>query len=345
MDTDDETGGKNGEKGGRNEAEGENVNVVLPTGGSDDLDGNRTQREAVGCTDAIEGFHDSVTGQDLMETGWSVKNLDLGVMETTGNNTGTTAQYDGEPTESDVIYNLDGSVGFRDRSLGGKFVLVGGGRRKLEVSGNSRAQMGNSTVTAATTAKADTNTATNKAHEANQKAIMDSVLREKGRFELEKRQLGIKPTISLAAQISKGEVGLSSIGKLSMLGQPKAIAEKVQNVKPGARTIQTGAIRDATAANSRQSAKVHNNIANGTGSKNSARIGGKGGGSSFRSSDKDDGSGKVCSSKSNNRVDIANGNNQHGKTNSRIVYNIRTRNNAYSQLRFGTTIKRIRNER
>jgi hypothetical protein len=120
MDTEEETGEKSGGKGVEYEADGENVNVAASTGDSDDLDGNRTQREAVRCTDAIEGSHDSVTGQDLMETGWSAKNLDLGVMETTGNNTGTTAQYDGEPTESDVIYNLDGSVGFRDRSLGGE---------------------------------------------------------------------------------------------------------------------------------------------------------------------------------------------------------------------------------
>jgi hypothetical protein len=91
MDADDETGGKNGVKGGRNEAEGENVNVVLPTGGSDDLDGNRTQREAVRHNDAIEGTHDSVTGQDLTETGWPAKNLELGVMETTGDNKGKTA--------------------------------------------------------------------------------------------------------------------------------------------------------------------------------------------------------------------------------------------------------------
>jgi hypothetical protein len=260
MDTEEEIGEKSGGKGVEYEADGENVNVAASTGDSDDLDGNRTQREAVRCTDAIEGSHDPVTGQDLMETGWSAKNLDLGAMETTGNNTGTTAHYDGEPTESDVIDNLDGSVGFRDGSLGGKFVLVGGERRAEEAPGNSMARTGNATATAAMVAKADTDTAANKEHEANQKAIMDGVMREKARFEKEKRRLGLKPTISLAAQISNGEVGSSGIGKLSMLGTPKAMTKMAPNNKHGTKTTQMGAIQDATAANSRQSTKVHNNI-------------------------------------------------------------------------------------
>jgi hypothetical protein len=257
MDTEEEMGEKSGGKGVEYEADGENVNVAASTGGSDNLDGNRTQRKAVRCTDAIEGSHDPVTGQDLTETGWSAKNLDLGAMETTGNNTGTTAHYDGEPTESDVIYNLDGSVGFRDRSLGGEFVLVGGGRRKLEAPGNSMARTGNATATAA---KADTDTAANKEHEANQKAIMDGVMREKARFEMEKRRLGLKPMISLAAQISKGEVGSSGIGKLSMLGTSKAMTKMAPNNKHGMKTIQTGATREATAVNNRQRASVHSNI-------------------------------------------------------------------------------------
>jgi hypothetical protein len=57
MDTEDDTGEKSGGKGVEYEAEGENVMVAAPTGSSDDLDGNRTQREAVWCTYAIEGSH------------------------------------------------------------------------------------------------------------------------------------------------------------------------------------------------------------------------------------------------------------------------------------------------
>jgi hypothetical protein len=72
--------------------------------------------------------------------------------------------------------------------------------------------------------------------------------------------LGLKPTISLAAQISKGEVGSSGISKLSMLGQPKAMAKKEQNTKLGTETTQTGATREATAVNNGQRANVHSNI-------------------------------------------------------------------------------------
>jgi hypothetical protein len=241
MDADNETGGKNGVKGDRNEAEGENVNVVLPTGSSDDLDGNRTQREAVRHNDAIEGTHDSVTGQDLTETGWPAKNLELGVMETTGE----TAHYDGEPTESDVIYNLDGSVGFRDRSLGGEFVLVGGGRKKLEGPDTEKATMGKMTVAA------DTDAATRMEYETNQKAIADAVILEKARFEMERRRLGPQPMSSLAAQISKGEVGSRGIGKLSMLGPAKTTTKTAANNQLRARKTQTEANRDTQVAENR----------------------------------------------------------------------------------------------
>jgi hypothetical protein len=68
MDTEEETGEKSGRKGVEYKADGENVNVAALTGGSDDLERNCTQRKAVWCTDAIESSHDSMTGQDLMET-------------------------------------------------------------------------------------------------------------------------------------------------------------------------------------------------------------------------------------------------------------------------------------
>jgi hypothetical protein len=207
MDADDETGGKNGEKGGRNEAEGENVNVVVPTGANDDLDANRTQVNEGHSNDRITGMHDSRGEQYLRETGWSAKNSELGVMETTGNSTGATARYDGEPTESDVIDKLDGSVGFRDRSQGGEFVLVEGGRRKLEAPGTMRAPSGKTMGTANT---ADTELASRKEYETNQKAISDAVMKEKERFEMESQRLGLKQTTSLATQISKGKVGSSS---------------------------------------------------------------------------------------------------------------------------------------
>jgi hypothetical protein len=87
MDADDETGGKKGGKGGRNEVEGENVNVVLPMGDSDDLDANGTQVNKGHSNDGIAGMHDLTGGQYLRETGWSAKNLELGAMETTGNDT------------------------------------------------------------------------------------------------------------------------------------------------------------------------------------------------------------------------------------------------------------------
>jgi hypothetical protein len=82
------------EKGGRNEAEGENVNVVLPTGDSDDLDANRMQVNVANSNDGTAGMHDSTDGQDLTETGWSAKNLSLGAMETTNHNKGMTMHYD-----------------------------------------------------------------------------------------------------------------------------------------------------------------------------------------------------------------------------------------------------------
>jgi hypothetical protein len=148
--------------------------------------------------------------------------LELGAIETTGNNTGsntgTTVNYNGEPTESGFIYNLEGSVGYRDRSLGGKFVLVGGGRRKLEAPGTMSASIGKTTATVDTT---DTKLAAMNQHEAKQKAIAKALMKEKGRFKMESRRLGLKPSSSLATQISKGEVGSSGIGKLSMLGPAK----------------------------------------------------------------------------------------------------------------------------
>jgi hypothetical protein len=43
MAVDDETGGKNGEKGVENETEGENVEMAVSTGNNDDFDANSTE--------------------------------------------------------------------------------------------------------------------------------------------------------------------------------------------------------------------------------------------------------------------------------------------------------------
>jgi hypothetical protein len=75
-------------------------------------------------------------------------------------------------------------VGYRDRSLGGKFVLVGGGRRKLEAPGTMSASIGKTMATVDTT---DMRLAAMNQHEAKQKAIAKALMKEKGRFKMESR--------------------------------------------------------------------------------------------------------------------------------------------------------------
>jgi hypothetical protein len=58
-------------------------------------------------------------------------------MKTVSAAMGTMIQCYGEPTEKDVVYNLDGTIAFGDRSLGGKFVMAGR-NKKGRTSANSK---------------------------------------------------------------------------------------------------------------------------------------------------------------------------------------------------------------
>jgi hypothetical protein len=123
METDDGTGEKNDEKGVETKVGGKIVNVVASTGDSDDLDGNRALGEVQGDCEGIDGIRDTSDGQDLTELGHAAKEARLDTTAATST-TSTTTGYDGEPTENDVVERFDGSVAWKDRSLGGEFVAV-----------------------------------------------------------------------------------------------------------------------------------------------------------------------------------------------------------------------------
>jgi hypothetical protein len=92
------------------------VNVVLPMGDSDDLDANRAQRKVPEDCEGKVCDWECDKGQDLMATGQSTKDSSLEEMDT-DSTTGGTTQYDSEPTESDAVDKLDGSIGWRERHV------------------------------------------------------------------------------------------------------------------------------------------------------------------------------------------------------------------------------------
>jgi hypothetical protein len=125
MDAEDEFGKKSGGKGAKNEAGGENMEMVVSTGDNDEADGNRAQRLVVQKYEGNVGDRDC---QDSKRDNlWTTKIGNLGTWDTgTWDNTAsTTMQTDGEPRESDVIDNLSGSISFRDRSFGREFLMAG----------------------------------------------------------------------------------------------------------------------------------------------------------------------------------------------------------------------------
>jgi hypothetical protein len=88
------------------------------------------------------------------------ENCDLGTWET-GNTATRKKLYDGEPTESDVVDNVSGSIGFTDRSFGGKFVTAG--RKKSSMTSANKTTMMVKAATAAAKAAAAAATAMKRA--------------------------------------------------------------------------------------------------------------------------------------------------------------------------------------
>jgi hypothetical protein len=133
-----EIGEKSGGKGAKNEAVGENVEAGLSAGDSDEVNENCTQHQALQKQEGKVCDRDRSDGQ--RDEQQSMKIGSLGTWDTgtwdTSNTSSAMMQADGEPNESDVVYNLSGSIGFSDRSFGSKFLMPG--KKKTGVTSASK---------------------------------------------------------------------------------------------------------------------------------------------------------------------------------------------------------------
>jgi hypothetical protein len=82
-------------------------------------------------------------------------------------------------------------------------------------------------------------------------------MKEKARFEMERRRLEPKPTGALVTMISNGEVGTSGIGKLSMLGSAKALDKLVPKVTVGVKKTQMVASNEGVTGQHGQIPNAH----------------------------------------------------------------------------------------
>jgi hypothetical protein len=273
--TDEGTGEKNGGKGVEIKAGGKNVDLVLSAGDSDDLDGNSTRNKDHGDCEGNDGDRNKTDGQVLTVLGHGAKEPSAGAM-ITGGTTITETLYDGEPKESDVIYNLNGSIGFGDRSLGGEFLTVG------------KKNMGKaSATTTATTVQTVSATAVSKVGSADgatalivptdkdedkKMTPMEQMMREKERMDRVRREFGIERCnlaafapkrlslaaplqTSLAASLASGGTGSAGIGKLTML-QSKTASKKAVTVEMKVdKTPKLNATSNEVEAQNHQSAR------------------------------------------------------------------------------------------
>jgi hypothetical protein len=244
MDEDEETEEKSKGKGAETEAGQENVNVVLPTGDSDDLDGNRAQRELLEDCEGNDGDQERVDGQDLMATGRSAKNSNWGDMDVDGT-TGTTTQYDGEPKESDVVDNLDGSIGWRDRSLGGEFLIPG--KKK---SGSTSVLKKATTVTIAEETKRSKQSTRELATKEEDRKMTpeEFIMGEKCRMERARREFGTNQPKTSASTRASGGPAASDIAKLTILQSKKEAKKTTSRAVAGSKKTKLEIIREEVAA-------------------------------------------------------------------------------------------------
>jgi hypothetical protein len=122
----------------KNETEGENVETTVSTGDNHDFDANSTEVTVVHSNDRNAGTNDLTGGNYSMETERLSKSLSWGAMKTVSATMGTIEQCDGEPTEDEVVYNRDGTIGFW-RAVTGRQILDGGKEKERH---NKREQHG-----------------------------------------------------------------------------------------------------------------------------------------------------------------------------------------------------------
>jgi hypothetical protein len=172
MDAEDEFGEKSGGKGAKNETGGENMEMVVLTGDNDEADGKRSQRQVV------QKYEGNVGDRDYQDSKrdnlWTTKIGNFGTWDTgTWDNTAsasTTMQTDGEPTESDVIDNVSGSISFRDRSFGREFLMAG--KKKSSASTTTKTATAAAAAAMATAAAATVKTMMKKASAATRMATI-----------------------------------------------------------------------------------------------------------------------------------------------------------------------------
>jgi hypothetical protein len=82
--------------------------------------GNITNKRCWESAKGSSGYCEHSNGEELFLFGQSVKNSNLRAMNT-GDTTIMAMESSGEPTESNVVENLDGSLGFHDRTFSGEF--------------------------------------------------------------------------------------------------------------------------------------------------------------------------------------------------------------------------------
>jgi hypothetical protein len=237
---DEETGGKNGGKGVENETEGENVEMVESTGDNDDFDANSTEVTVVHSNDGNAGTNDSTGGKDLMEPERSTKNLSMGAMKTANATMVMMEQRDGKPTEDDVVDNLDGTIGFGDRSLGGKFLMAGKKKRGTTSENSMDSEAIAGTLTGE--AKSTRVTRDRESREEDQKMSPEEfILEEKKRWEKARKEFGIDNPKTLATTLASGGSGSTGIGKLTLLqkGDKKETKKTIKAESLGGKKAQT----------------------------------------------------------------------------------------------------------
>jgi hypothetical protein len=192
----------------------------------------------VHSNDGNAGTNDLTGGKYLMETERSTKNLSMGVMKTMSATMGTMEQCDGEPTEDDVVYNLDGTIGFGDRSLGGKFLMAGKKKRGTTSENNKAIEAAAGSATRE--AKSTGETRDREGREEDQKLSPEEfILGEKERWEKARKEFGIDKPKTLAATLASGGQGSMGIGKLTLLQSKKETKKAIKAESLGIKKSKT----------------------------------------------------------------------------------------------------------
>jgi hypothetical protein len=258
MDAEAETGENSGGKGGEFEAGRKIVDAVAPPCDNEESDGNSTQRQVLHNREGNVGDRECSDGQQ--DGNWSTNIANFEAWDT-DNTTSRTTANDGEPTESDVVDHVSGSIGFCDRSFGREFVLAG--KKKSGTTSDTRmakaSTAGTAMTTMATMEPEKAGVATARVGKATTKLptvgkTMHATLghaTKKAAIDVH-QHIGRDHTSSLSSILARGGPGATGIGKLTLL-HTKRENKKVATIEAkGATKTKLEMIREEVVARKNQ---------------------------------------------------------------------------------------------